>query len=295
MFNSSYGEADIVLFGSPFDGTASHRPGSRFAPQAIRTEFEGLESYSPYFDCDLDGHPIHDGGDLPLYAASTNVLDVLAQINAHVDQLIGEGKRPFMLGGDHLTTLPAIQAAHAHHPDLCVIHIDAHTDLADTLYGEKISHGTVMRRTWESLGDNRIFQLGIRSGTKEEFIWGAKHTSFNPFTLKAIDHVIDEIGERPVYLTLDVDVLDPSVMPGTGTPEPGGLFFHELLEALQKCQALHLIGADLVELAPHYDPTYVSSIVAAKLVREIGALMVNCRHASHHRERSRRETASVQN
>lgn len=269
-FDQPYENAEIVLFGAPFDGTASFRPGARFAPPHIRESSYGLEEYSPYLDRSLAELKLHDAGDLPLFAASNDVEGVLKQIEAWVEQIMRDQKKPLMLGGDHLTSLPAIHAIHKKYPDLCVIQIDAHTDLADVFMGDRLSHASVMRRVWDFLGDGRIFQLGIRSGPKEEFSWAQKHTNLTKFLLKDIS---SEIGERPVYLTLDLDVLDPSVVSGTGTPEPGGLFFHDLLEGLYSLKSLNFVGADIVELAPHYDSSGASTIAAAKLLREITLIL----------------------
>ena len=274
-FEQKFDESDVILFGSPFDGTASFRAGARFAPREVRTHSEGLETYSPHFQVDLQNYPLHDGGDLPLYAATNNVENVLGTIEEYVKGLVLQHKKPLMVGGDHLTTLPAIDAVSRHYPDLCIIQLDAHTDLADTFMGDALSHASVIRRAWELVGDNRIFQLGIRSGPAEEFAWAPGHTALYPFNLKAIEKVVQEIGKRPVYLTVDLDVLDPSVVSGTGTPEPGGVLFHELLEALLVCKELNIVGADLVELAPHYDHSGASTMAAAKLIREIAALMVS--------------------
>lgn len=273
-FKHNFQHADLVLFGSPFDGTASFRAGARFAPMEIRTHSESLESYSPYLKLDLDAFALHDAGDLPLYAATNDVEGALKTIEAFVSKIVAEEKKPLMLGGDHLTTLPAVQAVFRQYPDLCVLQLDAHTDLADTFMGDALSHASVMRRVWECVGDKQIFQLGIRSGPGEEFEWAEAHTHLYPFNLKEISTVVETIGQRPVYLTLDLDILDPSVVSGTGTPEPGGVFFHELLNSLMACRKLNIVGADLVELAPHYDHSGASTIAAAKLVREIAGLML---------------------
>jgi agmatinase len=175
-----------------------------------------------------------------------------------------------MLGGEHLVTLPAVTACLERRPDLCVLHFDAHADLRDDYLGETLSHATVMRRIWDQLGDGRIWQLGIRSGTAAEFAFArAGHVLMHPFNLDGLAAAIEAIGDRPVYLSIDLDVLDPSVFPGTGTPEPGGVDFLTLLQALLSLRCLNIIGADLVELAPHYDTSGVSTAVALKLLREL--------------------------
>ncbi|MFT9077383.1 agmatinase [Ethanoligenens sp.] len=272
---TSFEESKIVLFGAPFDGTVTFRPGSRFGPAQMRPDSYGLESYSPYQDANLEDAAIHDAGDLDLPFG--RVERALGDIGAFAGKIVRAGKRPLMLGGEHLVTLPALQAVHARHGDLCVLHFDAHTDLRVDYLGEPLSHATVLRRIWDELGDGRIFQFGIRSGLREEFEWAKAHTTLHPFDLDGLDAAIEAIGGRPVYVTIDLDVLDPSVFSGTGTPEPGGVSFKELLNALCKLHRLHIAGADVVELAPHYDASGVSTAVACKVVRELGIAMRDTR------------------
>ena len=270
-FTSAYDKARVVLFGAPFDGTTSYRPGARFAPARIRLESEGIETYSPYADDDLEDHALADGGDLSLpFGNPAATLDIIKQ---HTTQLIDDEKIPFMLGGEHLVTLGVVDALVKKHPDLHVIQLDAHADLRDDYLGEKRSHATVMRRVHDLLGDGRIHQLGIRSGTKDEFVFGRQHTDFHPFDFTSIKDVVNAIGDAPVYLTIDLDVLDPSIMSGTGTPEPGGVTYNALLDAFAAMQGLRFIGADIVELSPDYDPSGVSTAVACKTVREVAFLL----------------------
>ncbi|ADU27146.1 agmatinase [Ethanoligenens harbinense] len=264
-------ESRIVLFGAPFDGTVTFRPGSRFGPAQMRPDSYGLEAYSPYQDADLEDAAVHDAGDLDLPFG--RVERALAEIGAFSKRVVEAGRQPLMLGGEHLVTLPALKAVHAKHPDLCVLHFDAHTDLRADYLGEPLSHATVLRRVWDELGDGRIFQFGIRSGLREEFEWAKTHTHLHPFDLDGLDTALDAIGSRPVYVTIDLDVLDPSVFPGTGTPEPGGVTFRELLAALCKLRRLRIAGGDVVELAPHYDASGVSTAVACKVVRELAVAM----------------------
>lgn len=266
--SAPYDQARIVLFGAPFDGTVSFRPGSRFGPQAMRQDAIGLEGYSPYQDREINTAEILDLGDLDLPMGDKE--EALRMIRNTVTQLANDGKFPLMLGGEHLVTLGVIQALVKKHPDLCIVHLDAHTDLRQDFLGVELSHATVMRRIWDLLGDQRIFQLGIRSGTKEEFQFAREgHTTLYPFELGHFDEIKAAIGGRPVFLTVDLDVLDPSVFSGTGTPEPGGVDFLSAMQFIVRCGQLNLAGADLVELAPHYDPSGVSTAVAIKLLREL--------------------------
>lgn len=272
---SSFEQADTVLFGAPFDGTVTFRAGSRFAPAQMRLDSRGLETYSPYQQADLCDCRVHDLGDLDLPFGSTE--KALSQIRETVQGIVAAGKRPFMVGGEHLVTLPAVESLFLKYNDLCVLHFDAHTDLRDEYLGEKLSHANVVRRCWDLLGDGRVFSLGIRSGTREEFDWAAQgHVSLWKFDLTRLDSALAAIGGRPCYVTVDLDVLDPAVLPGTGTPEPGGVTFKELLDALCMLRRLHIVGADVVELAPHYDASGASTAAACKTVRELLLAMQAC-------------------
>ncbi|MFC4022443.1 agmatinase [Oceanobacillus longus] len=265
---NSYKEAEVVLFGVPFDGTTSFRPGTRFAMQHIRPDSYGLETYSPYLDKDLEDTSIFDGGDLELPFGNTG--RVIEQIFEYSQEVLQDGKKFLMVGGEHLVSLPTIKAAHEKYPELHVIHIDAHTDLREDYLGEKLSHASVIRRSHDFLGDGRIFQFGIRSGLKEEFDWAKEHTYLERFSLYTLKEKIGELKDVPVYITMDLDVLDPGIFPGTGTPEPGGITYRELLEAIQQMQALNqIVAADVVELSPAYDPSGASTAMACKTIREL--------------------------
>lgn len=264
----------VVLFGAPFDGTTSYRPGTRFAPTAIRPDSYGLETYSPYLDLDLEDFLISDIGDVDVPFG--NPPKALAAIKAVAEEIVSHGKKPLMIGGEHLVSLPVIETLAHHYPDLHIIHLDAHTDLRDDYLGEKLSHATVLRRAWDILGDHRIFQFGIRSGMKQEFEWAKTHTYLHPFDTVTLKETMQSLKGKPIYFTLDLDVLDPSIFSGTGTPEPGGITMKELLEVFIILKEAHLIGADVVELAPHYDASGVSTAVACKAIREIALLLANC-------------------
>jgi len=262
----------IVLFGAPFDGTVTFRPGSRFAPSVMRADSYGLETYSPYLDGDIEDSAVYDVGDLELPFG--NVSSALDAISSFTQAIFAAGKKPLMIGGEHLVSLPAVSAAFNKYPDLCLIHFDAHTDLRDEYCGEKLSHSSVLRRIWDFLGDERIFQFGIRSGTREEFEWAALgHTMLHKYDFSGLEKTVKAIGRRSVYLTIDLDVLDPSIFAGTGTPEAGGVTFKELICALQTLRGLNFVGGDVVELAPHYDASGVSTVTACKVLRELAIIM----------------------
>jgi len=265
--DNEYDESKIVIFGAPFDSTTSFRPGTRFASKTMRSESFGIETYSPYQDKDLEDINIFDGGDLDLCFG--NAEKVLLQIENFSDKIFSDNKIPGMIGGEHLVTLGALRAAVKKYPNIFIIQFDAHTDLRDDYIGEKLSHAAVMRRCYEIVGDNRILQFGIRSGEKSEFEFAKKHTIIQKFNFDGIENIIKSIGNNPVYFSLDLDVLDPSIFPGTGTPEAGGVTFNQLLEAVICLKKLNIVAFDINELSPIYDQSGVSTAVACKILREI--------------------------
>ncbi len=242
-FDKTFEDGEVILFGAPFDGTTSYRPGTRFASTAIRPDSYGLETYSPYLDLDLEDFNMCDIGDVDLPFGNTRrALDTIGNV---ADNIIAAGKKPLMIGGEHLVSLPVIQKLHEKYTDLHIIHFDAHTDLREEYLGETLSHATVLRRAWDTVGDGHIFQFGIRSGMKSEFEWAKQHTYLNPFNTHTLQDVVEQLQGKPVYLTIDLDVLDPSIFPGTGTPEPGGITMKELLDALITMKGLNFVGADI--------------------------------------------------
>lgn len=269
---SEYQEAEVVLFSAPLDTTTSFRPGTRFAGNAIRVDSIGLEWYSPYMDMDLKEQLTCDIGDLDLPIG--DVKGSIEIINQTATKVIADSKRPIMIGGEHLVSLGVVQALVKKYPNLHIIHLDAHTDLRDEFFGMSLSHATVIRRIYDLVGKNKIFQFGIRSGDRIEFQWAKTNTYLQKFNLDGLDNVISKIKDQPVYITIDLDVLDPSVFPGTGTPEAGGITYNELLGALQSFRSLNnIVGCDMVELAPHYDHSGVSTAVAGKTLRELILLL----------------------
>lgn len=265
---ASLENADIVLFGAPYDGTSSFRPGSRFAASRIRIDSYGLETYSPYLDRDLEDRSIYDAGDLSFSFGNREL--VLNTIRNFSREIILRGQKPLMIGGEHLVSLPAVEAVSEKYPDLMIFHFDAHTDLRNDYMGEKFSHATVIKNIWDRLGDGRIFQFGIRSGLKGEFQWAQEgHTFLNKFGYDRLPQAIEMVKDKPVYVTIDLDILDPSIFPGTGTPEPGGIGFSDMMKIIKMLSVLNIVGADVVELSPDYDPTGVSTAVASKVIREM--------------------------
>ena len=266
---SSFEEASIVLYGAPFDSTTSFRPGARFGPSAMRHESFGLETYSPYQDKDLMDISVFDSGDLELCFGSSEM--ALSDIEKRAEEILGAGKFPLLLGGEHLVTLAAVRAVAAKYPDLHIIHFDAHADLRDDYLGAKLSHACVLRRCHEIVGDGHIHQFCIRSGEREEFQFASRHTDFHPFTFEGLGETVRELKEKqvPVYFTIDLDCLDPSVFPGTGTPEAGGVSFLELLKAIRTVSQANVVGADVNELAPMLDVSGVSTATACKVLREL--------------------------
>lgn len=273
-------EAETVLFGAPFDSTTSNRPGTRFGPSALRRESYGLELYSPYQDKDLSDCAVLDSGDLELPMGSSVL--ALEEIEARAAEILSAGKRPFLLGGEHLVTLGAFRAVFKQYPDVHIIHFDAHADLRQEYLGVELSHACVLRRCWDLTGDGRIFQFGIRSGDRSEWQWGRDHVTTHPFDLEGLEERVNALGDKPIYFTVDLDVLDPSVFPGTGTPEPGGVSFEALRRAVTLvCSRCNVVGCDVNELSPPYDPSGVSNAVAAKVVREMLLALNTSKNTSH--------------
>jgi len=275
---------DIAIFGVPFDGTTSFRPGARFGPDHIRTASIVLESYSPDQDRDLLDVGYCDLGNLEVPMGPPEPM--VEGVRAAVGALMDAGLVPLMLGGEHSVTTGAVEAVHARHPELLLVQLDAHGDLRESYLGQHHNHACTMRRCLATVGPSGLIQIGIRSGTREEFVemreadrlvWpepaslpgGPRRPGSTHPMGEALARLIAARGQRPIYLTVDLDFFDPGVLPGTGTPEPGGLFWPDFRAILDAIPAGRLVAADVVELSPGLDPTGTSSVYAAKVTREV--------------------------
>lgn len=264
---ADYQKAQAVLAGLPMDYTVSLRPGTRFGPQQIRKLSYGLEMYSPYQDKSLADLCYYDAGDLELPFGNT--IESLKRMEDLAREVFAAHKFPLFLGGEHLVSLPLIKTCLEYYPELVVFHFDAHTDLREEYYGEENSHATVMRKVADLLKEKHLYQFGIRSGEKEEFVYARQNTHlYFAEIFPALAQAVKEVAGKPVYISLDIDVLDPAYAPGTGTPEPGGCTSREIFEAIFAMKDLNVVGMDLVEVAPAYDQSERTAILAAKIVRE---------------------------
>jgi agmatinase len=265
--SASFEKSRAVILGCPYDGSASFRPGARFGPSAIRRASWGIETFSPYFERDLSQLSVHDMGDLELPLGEKKLS--LTLIRKALRKILSEKKFPISLGGDHLITLPIVEEVLRVYPSLYLLQIDAHADLREDYLGETLSHCTVMKRVLDRLGKGRLFQVGIRSGTEEEFELARRMKSIVSVDQDSPRSMVKRLRNKPVYLSLDLDVIDPSLLPGVGTPEPGGFTFQGFISLLKELQPLHVIGFDMVELTPDYDPTQISAITASVMLREM--------------------------
>ncbi|MER2008636.1 MAG: agmatinase [Psychrobacillus sp.] len=267
----NYDEAQAVIYGMPMDWTVSYRPGSRFGPQRIREVSIGLEEYSPYLDRELDDVNYFDAGDIPLpFGNAAKSLDL---IEGFIRQLLQDGKIPVGMGGEHLVSWPVMKTVANKYDNLAIIHMDAHTDLRVEYEGEPLSHSTPIRKIAEHIGPKNVYSFGIRSGMKEEFDWakenGMQIAKFE--VLEPLKKVLPTLEGRPVYVTIDIDVLDPAHAPGTGTVDCGGITSRELLASIHAIanSGVNVVGFDLVEVAPIYDQSEQTANTASKLLREM--------------------------
>ena len=264
-------DAKVILYGMPMDWTVSYRPGSRFGPNRIREVSIGLEEYSPYLERELHEVPFFAAGDIPLpFGNAQKSLDLIEE---YVDSILEKGKFPLGMGGEHLVSWPVFRAMYKKYPDLAIIHMDAHTDLREEYEGEPLSHSTPIRKVAGLIGAENVFSFGIRSGMKEEFEWakeaGMHISKFE--VLEPLKQVLPKLKGRPVYVTIDIDVLDPAHAPGTGTVDAGGITSKELLASIHAIAGsdVQVVGADLVEVAPVYDHSDQTANTASKLLREM--------------------------
>ncbi len=264
-------ESQVVIYGMPMDWTVSFRPGSRFGPTRIREVSPGLEEYSPYLDRELDDIKYFDAGDIPLpFGNAQRSIDMIEEF---VDQILDAGKFPLGMGGEHLVSWPVMKAVYKKYPDLAIIHFDAHTDLREQYEGEPLSHSTPIRKIAELIGPKNVYSFGIRSGMKEEFEWAKENgMHISKFeVLEPLKEILPTLAGRPVYVTIDIDVLDPAHAPGTGTVDAGGITSKELLASIHAIarSEVNVVGGDLVEVAPIYDPSEQTANTASKLIREM--------------------------
>ncbi|MFJ7752762.1 agmatinase [Peribacillus muralis] len=264
-------ESEAVLYGMPMDWTVSFRPGSRFGPTRIREVSIGLEEYSPYLDRELEEVKFYDAGDIPLpFGNPQRSIDMIEEF---VDGVLDAGKFPLGMGGEHLVTWPVIKAMYKKYPDMAIIHMDAHTDLREDYEGEPLSHASIIRKSAELIGPRNVYSFGIRSGLKEEFHWAKENgMHISKFeVLEPLKEVLPQLAGRPVYVTIDIDVLDPAHAPGTGTVDCGGITSKELLASIHEIarSEINVVGCDLVEVAPIYDPSEQTANTASKLIREM--------------------------
>ncbi len=273
-------DLDVAIVGVPFDIGTSNRPGARFGPRGIRDESVLLRPYNMATRAaPFDSLRIDDTGDVA--TNPYNLRDSIDRIEAHYDELLTHSVTPVSMGGDHTIVLPILRALHKVHGPLGLVHVDAHTDINDEMFGEKIAHGTPFRRAVEEglLDGDRVVQIGMR-GTgyaADDFDWSREqgfrvvqieecwHRSLQPL----MEEVRAKVGRGPTYLSFDIDGLDPSFAPGTGTPEVAGLTMPQALEIVRGCRGLDLVGCDLVEVAPIYDTTGATALTAANLLYEM--------------------------
>jgi len=261
----------VVVFGAPLDATMSFRAGARHGPRAIREYSYVLETFSAQSRLDLEMMALFDAGDVDLTPGE--VRPALDMIRDAVCDILISGGKPLMLGGEHLVTLPAVEAVYGAHPGLTVIHIDAHADMREQYLGQDLTHAGVMRKVSAIVGRENVYSAGVRSVSADEYEYACCPAANFSASLGALEDFRWRAGNRPVYLTIDIDVADPAFAPGTGAPEPGGPSSRELLDALAGLKGLDIVAADIVEVAPLYDPAGITAVLAAKIARELIMMM----------------------
>jgi len=280
---------DIALVGVPLDIGTSNRGGSRFGPREIRCESVMVRPYGMYTGAaPFDSFQVADVGDVPLN--TFNLLKSIDIIESHFDTLLATGAKTVSMGGDHTIALPILRAIAKKHGPVALVHVDAHADTNDEMFGERITHGTIFRRAIEEnlLDPTRMVQIGLRTTgySAEDFNWarqqGVRVVPAEDCWHQSLATLMDEVREQigpdvPTYLSFDIDGLDPSIAPGTGTPEPGGLTSIQGIEVIRGCWGLNLVGADLVEVSPPYDTTGNTSLLAANLIFEMLCSFPGCK------------------
>ena len=271
---------DAVFIGIPLDIGTSNRSGTRFGPKQIRAESVLMRPYNMWTRAaPFDSLRVGDLGDVPIN--TFDLKDSVVRITAFYNEVLAHYVVPLTLGGDHTLTLPVLRAVAAKHGPVGLIHVDAHADINDHMFGEKIAHGTPFRRAVEEglIDPHRTWQIGLRGTgyTAEDFDW-AREQGFTVVQAEELWHrsatpLIKQaraaLGDGPIYLSFDIDSLDPGFAPGTGTPEIGGLTPIQALEIIRGCRGLNLVGADLVEVSPPYDPQGNTALLAANLLYEM--------------------------
>tara|TARA_B100000073_G_scaffold116743_1_gene94404 strand:+ start:1839 stop:2738 length:900 start_codon:yes stop_codon:yes gene_type:complete len=261
----------IGIFGVNYDGTTSFKPGARFGPSAIRNVSQSLETFCPRLEKDLEEIKYIDFGSLSFDLNTTESL--VNQVSVATEHLRENNLKPLIFGGEHSITTGAIRALIKEYPNLILLQLDAHADLRDSYGNNQHSHACTMKRCMEILPNKTIFQVGIRSGTKEEFQEMKDNNQLINFrtgdNCKNLVERLHSLRNYPIYLTIDLDWFDPSLLPGTGTPEPGGFFWHDFETIIKALNSFNIIGGDIVELAPEIDSSGVSSVVAAKVARSL--------------------------
>jgi agmatinase len=265
---ASLRDARVVLFGIPFEGTVNLRRGAADGPHQLRRSSDSIETYSPVLARDLENVAIADLGDCELGAGSPR--QQLARARQQIAEFWKPGLPTVMLGGDHTASLPVVEVLAPAVPELRVLQLDAHPDLREEFLGERYNYASAMARVMDVVAPERVYQVGIRTGAREEFERKAPHLypvhAIHP--VAAVRALVAELARHPLYVTIDVDVLDPSEAPGTGSPEPCGLRTAELIELIRLLEPCHIVGTDLVEVAQVFDPSGRTGITAAWVLRE---------------------------
>ena len=276
---------DVAILGVPFDNGTSYRPGARFGPMAVRQASRHLR---PGHHVELGSTPfgeiqVVDAGDVPVTPFSID--EAMAQIAGQAADLVTGGRKVIAIGGDHTVALPMLRSVVLEHGPVALVHFDAHLDTWDTYFNAPTTHGTIFRRAFEEglLVEDHSIHVGIRGPIYgEDDLADDRRFGFRTIRAGDIDDlgiagtsgaITDRVGDLPVYLSIDIDVLDPSAAPGTGTPEIGGLTSRELLRVLRGLRALHLVGADVVEVAPAYDHAELTTVAAATVAYDLITLM----------------------